>query len=128
MKPLAQVDTAPTTADRAQHAGEADPLPLPIKPSGSKLTCVVPSQYGVFSARREPAFGQRQPFSRDRGHTPPAPSSVFGDVNLAHPFVAWIGQLAPEGITGGCGGSNDCPNAPVTRAQMAVFLVRTFAL
>lgn len=33
-----------------------------------------------------------------------------------------------EGITGGCGGGNYCPENPVTRAQMAVFLVRTFYL
>jgi len=28
-----------------------------------------------------------------------------------------------DGITGGCGGDNFCPNDPITRAQMAVFLV-----
>jgi hypothetical protein len=31
--------------------------------------------------------------------------------------------MANEGITGGCGGGNFCPNAPVTREQMAVFLL-----
>ncbi|MCL4275834.1 MAG: S-layer homology domain-containing protein [Anaerolineales bacterium] len=40
----------------------------------------------------------------------------------------WIKQLAAEGITGGCGGGNYCPNNPVTRAQMAIFLQRTFNL
>ena len=29
-----------------------------------------------------------------------------------------------EGITGGCGGGNYCPDNPVTRAQMAVFLLK----
>ena len=29
-----------------------------------------------------------------------------------------------EGITAGCGGGNFCPAAPVTRAQMAVFLLK----
>ena len=62
------------------------------------------------------------------GYTPPPPNGVFGDVSLGHPFVAWIEQLAAESITGGCGGGNYCPEAPVTRAQMAVFLVRTFGL
>ncbi len=28
-------------------------------------------------------------------------------------------------MTGGCGGANYCPSAPVTREQMAVFLLRT---
>ncbi|MCL4272567.1 MAG: S-layer homology domain-containing protein [Anaerolineales bacterium] len=36
--------------------------------------------------------------------------------------------MANEGVTGGCGGGNFCPNDSVTRAQMAVFLVRTFNL
>ena len=37
----------------------------------------------------------------------------------------WIEELAARGITGGCGGSNYCPNNPVTRQQMAVFLLKT---
>ena len=61
-------------------------------------------------------------------YIPPPPSGVFGDVDLAYWAVAWIEQLAAEGITSGCGGGNYCPNDPVTRAQMAVFLVRTFEL
>ncbi|MCL4275996.1 MAG: S-layer homology domain-containing protein, partial [Anaerolineales bacterium] len=36
--------------------------------------------------------------------------------------------LAAEGITGGCGGGNYCPNNSVTRAQMAIFIQRTFDL
>jgi hypothetical protein len=63
------------------------------------------------------------------GYTPPAPTQqTFGDVPLNHQFAAWIYQLAAEGITGGCGGGNYCPGSPVTRGQMAVFLVRTFGL
>jgi hypothetical protein len=30
-----------------------------------------------------------------------------------------------EGITAGCGGGNYCPTTPVTRDQMAVFLLKT---
>jgi len=52
----------------------------------------------------------------------------FGDVPTTHWAAAWIKQLAAEGITGGCGGGNYCPESPVTRAQMAVFLVKTFNL
>ena len=52
----------------------------------------------------------------------------FGDVPTDHWAAAWIKQLAAESITGGCGGGNYCPEDPVTRAQMAVFLVRTFNL
>ncbi len=62
------------------------------------------------------------------GYAPPAATGVFADVPITHWAAPWIEQLAAEGITGGCGGGNYCPNAPVTRAQMAVFLVRTFNL
>ena len=58
-------------------------------------------------------------------YVPPAASgTLFADVP-AGAFVAdWIEQLSVEGVTAGCGGGNYCPNTPVTRAQMAIFLVR----
>jgi subtilisin-like proprotein convertase family protein len=63
------------------------------------------------------------------GYQPPAPAQQsFGDVPSGHPFAAWIYQLTAEGITSGCGSGNYCPDAPVTRGQLAVFLVRTFNL
>jgi hypothetical protein len=37
-------------------------------------------------------------------------------------------QLATRGITAGCGVGNYCPQNPVTRVEMAVFLVKTFSL
>jgi len=62
------------------------------------------------------------------GYSPPAATGVFGDVPVDYWAAGWIEQLAAEGITAGCGGGNYCPNAQVTRDQMAVFLVRTFGL
>jgi Carboxypeptidase regulatory-like domain/S-layer homology domain len=56
---------------------------------------------------------------------PPACTGVFADVPCPSLFADWIEQLAAEGITAGCGGGNYCPNNPVTRAQMAVFLLKT---
>jgi hypothetical protein len=63
-------------------------------------------------------------------YNPPAvgSSTGFGDVNPNYWAAAWIKQLVTEGITAGCGSGNYCPETPVTRAQMAVFLVRTFNL
>ena len=55
---------------------------------------------------------------------PPACTGVFPDVPCSNPFAPWIEQLADEGITGGCGGGNYCPNNPVIRQQMAVFLLK----
>jgi hypothetical protein len=63
------------------------------------------------------------------GYSPPAATgTVFGDVPISHWAAAWIEQLYAEEITSGCGGGNYCPNSPVTRAEMAVLLVRTFDL
>jgi len=61
-------------------------------------------------------------------YSPPAATGVFPDVPLSHWAVHWIEQLAAEGITAGCGNGNYCPESPVNRDQMAVFLVRTFGL
>jgi predicted outer membrane repeat protein len=64
------------------------------------------------------------------GYTPPAVggSTGFTDVPPSYWAAAWIKQLVAEGITSGCGPGTYCPESPVTRAQMAVFLVRTFNL
>jgi hypothetical protein len=61
-------------------------------------------------------------------YTPPAATGVFTDVPVGYWAAAWIERLAAEGITAGCGGGNFCPATTVTRDQMAVFLVKTFAL
>ena len=63
-------------------------------------------------------------------YTPPAAVGIFGDVPASHWAAGWIEQLYAEGITEGCSGSPllYCPDDPVTRAQMAKFLVLTFNL
>ncbi|MBK9206872.1 MAG: S-layer homology domain-containing protein [Anaerolineales bacterium] len=61
-------------------------------------------------------------------YEPPAPTGVFTDVPIGYWADQWIEQLAFEGITSGCGSGIYCPEADVTRAQMAVFLVKTFGL
>ena len=62
------------------------------------------------------------------GYTPPAASHYFSDVPTAGKewMEPWIDQLYREGITGGCGTSplRYCPENPVTRAAMAVFLLK----
>ena len=59
------------------------------------------------------------------GHVPiPATGTVFGDVAPNDFAAAWIEELAALGVTAGCGGGNYCPNAPVLRGEMAVFLLK----
>jgi hypothetical protein len=59
---------------------------------------------------------------------PPCVAPAFGDVPCSSPFARWVNELVARGITGGCGGGNYCPLAPVTRGQMSVFLTLTFGL
>ena len=59
------------------------------------------------------------------GYTPPACTSPpFDDVPCWRWFAPWVAELANEGITQGCHGNDYCPFDAVTRAQMAVFLLR----
>ena len=53
-----------------------------------------------------------------------AKGNVFLDVAADDFAAGFIEQLYLDGITSGCGGNNYCPGGPVTRAQMAVFLLR----
>jgi len=77
-------------------------------------TSVTRAQMAVFLLKSE----------HGAGYLPPACSGIFGDVPCPSQFANWIEQLFHEGITGGCGGGDYCPGNPVTRAQMAVFLLK----
>lgn len=52
---------------------------------------------------------------------------MFADGPCSNPSAPWINELARRRITLGCGGGNYCPNAAVTREQMAIFLLRTIS-
>ena len=61
--------------------------------------------------------------------SPPPSTPTFGDVPPSHLFSPFIEALAASGITAGCGdGTNYCPNAALTRGQMAVFLAKALGL
>ena len=49
----------------------------------------------------------------------------FTDVPPGSFAADWINYLASQSITGGCGTGIYCPGNPVTRAQMAVFILKT---
>jgi predicted outer membrane repeat protein len=59
-------------------------------------------------------------------YVPPAPAHDFADVPVTGKewMEPWIEQFYAEGITTGCGGGNYCPENKVTRAEMAVFVLR----
>jgi hypothetical protein len=60
-------------------------------------------------------------------HVPPTCAGIFGDVPCPSQFADWIEELYARGVTGGCSASPllYCPAQPVTRAQMAPFLLKS---
>ena len=56
---------------------------------------------------------------------PPCTTPTFSDVPCSHPLAPWIEELVRRGVTAGCGGGQYCPNNPVTRNEMSVFLLKT---
>ena len=58
-------------------------------------------------------------------YAPPPCAGHFADVPCPSGFADWIEQLAAEGVTSGCGSGLFCPAQIVTRAQMALFLLKT---
>ena len=60
------------------------------------------------------------------GYTPPTATGVFADVPVSDPLAAWIDRLFAEGIVSGCDTNplRYCPGDDVTRAQMALLLLR----
>jgi hypothetical protein len=60
----------------------------------------------------------------NRALTLPAATIPSGFTDTTGTFHDDIERLAAAGITNGCGGTRYCTDQPVTRAQMATFLVR----
>jgi hypothetical protein len=50
--------------------------------------------------------------------------ATFADVPPSNPFFDYVEAIARTGVTAGCGGSYFCPSSSVSRAQMAVFLLK----
>lgn len=59
---------------------------------------------------------------------PPAVATFPSDVPVGHPLLRFVEALAAAGITGGCAPGSFCPDSPITRGQMAVFLSAALGL
>ena len=62
--------------------------------------------------------------------SPPPQTATFNDVAVGSPYFQFIEALNASAITAGCSAAPPlyCPDAPVTRAQMAVFLSKALGL
>ena len=85
------------------------------------LYVIVPTQDGTTSISGA--------ILRYRLQVSPAPvMPTFNDVPASDFGFQSIEALAASGITGGCGGGNYCPDNPVTRRQMAIFIAKALGL
>jgi hypothetical protein len=58
----------------------------------------------------------------------PATATFPNDVPTTHPFFRFVEAMAASGLTGGCAAGSFCPDNPVTRGQMSVFLATALGL
>ncbi len=58
----------------------------------------------------------------------PATATFPSDVPTTHPLYRFVEALAAAGITGGCSAGAYCPDSPLTRGQMAVFISTALGL
>lgn len=77
--------------------------------------------YGEYAKRRS---GPNGVWGTRCAYFPWATSPQFTDVSSSSPFADYINVIRLWGITSGCGAQTFCPQDPVTREQMAAFLVR----
>jgi hypothetical protein len=135
----AYIETAPKAGGQVTLFG-------PVTTTGSSTTCqVVPSppftpftinndttEYLIvvsFSAATGPTLLLNSVRVGYKLQVSPDPlGATFADVPVGHPLHRFVEALVAAGITGGCGGGNYCPDAPVTRGQMAVFLSAALGL
>jgi hypothetical protein len=78
-------------------------------------------------AQADSGFGGVRVFWR-RKVSPSPGSPTFNDVPASDGAFQFVEALVASGITAGCGNGNYCPDAPLTRRQMAVFLSKALGL
>ncbi len=126
------------------YLGQCDPIPYHTYTSEAGSGCMsksfVPPPYTVdnfnFKILVEVGWGVSDDTLQLAGvsfgytlQVSPAPMlPTFNDVPTSDPAFQYIEALVDSGITAGCGGGNYCPDTPVTRRQMAVFLAKALGL
>jgi hypothetical protein len=108
---------SPTTYQRIRNSADAN---------GDGVTN--PTTYRiVIHAYSTLGFGGLQiVWQRSVSHPPAAPT--FADVPMSDGAFQHIEALVASGITAGCGNDNYCPDATLTRRQMAVFIAKALGL
>lgn len=97
-----------------------------MKPRSIKILLLV-FVFVVGSVCSLPASASAEAVSAQLPARVEAASATYEDVPVTHWAYRWIETLATNSVTGGCSSAPRlyCPDTPVTRAQMAVFLLRS---
>jgi S-layer family protein len=130
--------------EEIQDSWVADTIPI-----GYGTVCTAPFSYVVHDLEDVDSDGSPDPIAHlvgayvsgssalggvrifwRRQISPPPDTPTFNDVPADDPAFAYVEALVASGITGGCGTNPPryCPDAPLTRRQMAVFLSKALGL
>jgi hypothetical protein len=101
----------------------ADPIGFQLVRNVHSMITLVVDQ----APNTEPLFGWVEIWWRRTVSTAPDTPS-FADVPASDFGYQYIEALKASGITGGCTATAFCPDAPLTRRQMAIFLAKALGL
>lgn len=124
VSPLFALDNTPHTS----WVTDINPVPLGIVWTGSQnngVTLILDMEIAPSSSTQ--FFASVEVWWK-RSVSPAPATPTFGDVPASDIGFQYIEALAASGITGGCGGGNYCPDANLTRRQMAIFLAKALGL
>ncbi len=120
---LASVNTGTTETPGCTFVASSLPVPETVDQASYRYIVVG----GNNTADGQTTFGVVHVVYRLQVSPPPF-SASFNDVPTTDPAFQFIEALGFSGITSGCGNGNFCPDAPLTRRQMAVFLAKALGL
>ncbi|HEX4441751.1 MAG TPA: RHS repeat-associated core domain-containing protein, partial [Thermoanaerobaculia bacterium] len=97
-----------------------------LRTGGGERIARFPAKFGVL--RREMARYVAEANVIAKGWTLPACAGSFADVACSDPDARYVQLAYDRGVTGGCSTSplQFCPDAALSRAQMAVFVVKGY--
>lgn len=84
--------------------------------------------FGTDGTNNVPVDFRNVRFASVRQVSQPPAVATFSDVPTSHPYFRHIEALADSRITAGCGNGQFCPDRPLTRGEMAVFLAEALGL
>jgi hypothetical protein len=111
--------------DLTTKAVVAGNLPEPVTPP--RQSNIQGYTYSVLPILPDPPSPKKFTWTRHGGPSVTQTPTTIPTVTPsgANPYAAWAEELFHEGVTAGCGPGLFCPDQPLTRAQAAVWLLKS---